>query len=133
MTPFCAYELCENYTEGRTQFCATHNAEQRKAERNARKVKIVKPIRKVSQKQAEALKVYYPKKDTHLKAHPDCQIKILNICQNDRATNQLHHSGKRGKNLTDETKFITACVHCHQYIETVMSAAERRKLGFLVD
>lgn len=135
---FCKYPECENYTEGTTDYCGTHNHQMRKEHRESLKPKKVyvlpkatKPIKKVSAKLAKELTVYEVKKKKHLQEHPDCQIRLLNICQNDRETNAIHHSAKRGKNLTNETTFLTACVHCHAQIETVMSAEERRERGFL--
>lgn len=129
---------CENYREGNTDYCATHNHQLRKQSREALKPKKTyvlpkaeKPIAKVSKKMAKNLKVYSVVREEHLKEHPDCQIRLMNICQNDRETNTIHHAAKRGKNLTNKETFLTACLNCHRYIEDVMSSQERREKGFL--
>jgi len=139
MSNFCKWpEGCDNYCEGSTDYCGTHNHLLRKQAREASKPKKIytlpkptKPIAKVSKKEAKRLQEYSHKKKAHLQKHPDCQIRLMNVCQNNRETNAIHHSAKRGKNLTNEETFLTACVHCHNHIEFVMSAEERRKRGFL--
>lgn len=128
--PFCMYGDCENYTEGNTDFCASHNHAMRKAKKDASKVKVVTPIRKVSEKQAKELQVYEVLRAEHLKDHPDCQIKLIG-CKNDRKTNTVHHCAKRGANLNKKEFFKTACLWCHDYVEFVMSAKERREKGLL--
>lgn len=114
---------------GHTASC---NFENRKRAKDESKIKIVKPIKKVSVKQAEANKKYYGPagtKEQHLKEHPDCQIKLMG-CTN-RGIKVPHHVAKRGKNLNNLEHLLTACIDCHEFIETVMSAEERRKMGFL--
>lgn len=135
---FCKFQDCDRYCEGSTDYCASHNLFLRKQLRESLKPKKIyvlhksdKPIAKVSKKMAKELKVYSVKRAEHLKEHPDCQIRLMNICQNDRETNQVHHSAKRVENLTKKETFLTACLHCHRYIEDVMSASERRERGFL--
>lgn len=129
--PFCLFQDCENYTEGSTDYCASHNAMMRKAKKEALKVKVVKPIRKVSEKQAKELAIFEVKKRKHLTEHPDCQIKLIG-CKNNRATNTIHHAGKRGKNLNNEETFLTACVFCHDATHFLLSAQEQRRLGLLI-
>lgn len=127
--PFCLYSECSNYTEGSTNFCASHNSLMRKAKRDAGKVKVVTPIRKISAKMATELQEYEVKKAFHLKEHPDCQIKLIG-CKG-RMNNTIHHTAKRGKNLNNEETFLTACSFCHDQVEFVMSATERRENGYL--
>ncbi len=122
MTPFCTYELCENYTEGSTQFCATHNAELRKAERMAKKVKIVKPIRKVSAQRSSQMFSYSANKAAFLKGKK-CPIYPMEPCTS------LHHmAGRTGyidewateKGITatmDERYWLACSVRGHERIE----------------
>lgn len=123
---------CGRIAENRdTGLCASCAAAIRKAERQAGKEK--KPIRKikpVSDKMRQKLKEYKPAKDQHLREHPDCQVRLIG-CQNNRETNSVHHSAKRGKNLANKETFLTACVWCHYQIEFVLTAKERRERGFL--
>lgn len=49
----CSIEDCDNPCEGNTLLCASHNYENREAEREAKKVKVVKPVKKVSENRAK--------------------------------------------------------------------------------
>lgn len=126
--PFCTYSDCENYTEGSTNFCASHNLMFRKSKRDAKKIKVVTPVRKVSGKMAKELAVYEIKKAAHLKKFPNCQAKLIG-CVN--KNNTVHHIAKRGKNLNNEDTFLTVCTECHDQIEFKMSAKERREKHLL--
>ncbi len=132
---FCKVEGCDNYCEGRTDQCGTHNALDRSMERKAAKFKIDFEIKikykmpKVTDKMAADLRIYYKRKDEHLKEHPNCQIRLIGCTG--KAT-QLHHAAKRGKNLTNKETFMSACGYCHDFVEFQMSAAERREKGFLI-
>lgn len=111
----CAwYELgepCINMVEGNTHYCASHNAFMRKEARNANKVKVVKPIRKVSKKMAKSLDVYNEKKAKYLEIFPICQAKGCS-----KPSTDLHHmAGRQGKKLTDETLFLALCRDHHEY------------------
>lgn len=128
----CKTPDCNNYVEGRTEFCGSCNYAQRKALRESIKPVKIYQMRKVSSKLATGLKEYEVKKKAHLAKHPDCQALLKDICMNNRRSNTIHHCGKRGKNLNNEETFLTVCVPCHDHIETVMSAAERRQKGFLI-
>lgn len=127
---FCKWpDGCENYCEGSTDLCASHNHLLRKqAREDAKPPKEIKPIPKVTPKMARALKTLSVKKAEHLKKHPDCQIRLIG-CTNQNKT--VHHSAKRGKNLLNEETFLTACEFCHDQIEFKLSAKERREKGFL--
>ena len=129
---FCKWPDCDNYKEGNTDYCATHNLFLRKQAKEALKPqKQIKPIAQTSKKMAKNLRTYSEKKKKHLEEHPDCQLRLLG-CTNNRETNTIHHSGKRGANLNKEELFLTACDYCHNYVERVMSAADRREKGFLI-
>lgn len=125
---FCKVEGCENYCEGGTDQCGSHNAMDRKLAKMAIKEKKIYVIPKVSEKLAPLLRLYYKKKEEYLKKYPNCQIKLIG-CTN--KAYQVHHSAKRGKNLTNEDTFMSACMWCHDIVETKLSAKERRENGFL--
>ena len=126
---FCSIPDCDNPVEGRTEMCASHNYEQRKSEKQSKKVTIVRPANKVSPKRAKELQEYNKLQKEQLKEHPECQIKILGVCIGKATTN--HHSAKRGKNYLNKETFLSACLPCHEFLETKLSAAERRDLGLL--
>jgi hypothetical protein len=110
--------------------CAGCAHTRRKAERQANKVKIVTPPRKVSAKMAKQIQDYSVQRIQFLEENPECQVKIPNVCTGKATT--VHHSAKRGKNLLNIETFVGACFDCHQYVEFVMSAEERREKGLLI-
>jgi hypothetical protein len=127
----CIILDCENPVEGRTDKCATHNHEQRKAERQARKVQIVHQPKKVSAKQAKNLVDYGVLRRIYLQEHPVCESGLPgDICG--CLSVEVHHRAKRGKNLLDASTFMAVCRSCHDYIEFTMSAEERREKGYLI-
>lgn len=113
----------------RNGYCATFNFEQRKEEKNALKVKVVKPIRKVSKKTAKELQDYSVQRRQYLAGHTECQARVSPQCDGDSC--EVHHSAKRGANLLNVDTFVAVCRPCHRYIEDVMSAEERREKGLL--
>ncbi len=44
---------------------------------------------------------------------------------------EVHHTAKRGKNYLNVATFMAACYDCHVIVERVMSAEDRREMGFL--
>ena len=126
----CKTDGCENYTEGTTDFCASCNHALRKLARDLSKVKVVKPIRKVSAKKMTETRIYKARRKHFLKAHPNCQIK-LDVCTG-KAT-QIHHAaGRIGSNYTNKNTFVATCDGCHRKLHDVLSAKERREKGFLI-
>lgn len=104
----CGSTKVENHS---TMLCATCSAQQRKEARNAGKVKIVTPPRKVSKKMAKDKIVYNEKKAKYLEIFPVCQAKGCSAPSTD-----LHHrQGRQGKKLTDETLFLALCYDHHVY------------------
>lgn len=126
----CSIESCENLVEGRTEYCASHNASIRKAERQSKKVQVVVPVKKISAKMAKDLQDYGVMKRIYLQGHPECEVRIKDVC--DGQSNQIHHAAKRGENLLKPETFIAVCQSCHTFIETKMSAEERRDKGLLI-
>lgn len=124
----CGGSPVENHS---TMLCASCSHAARKQERLSKKVKIVQPIRKVSKKMAKDLQDYGVLRRKYLLENPVCQSGLPgDIC--DCLSVEVHHRAKRGKNLLDASTFMALCRSCHTYIETVMSAEERRERGFLI-
>lgn len=126
----CTSDGCENPCEGTTLFCATHNYEQRKAERDSKKVKVIKPINKVSEKRADELKEYPKKKKQYLEFKMHCEIKLEGCT---KSATQIHHCSKDAKNFLNTDTWKGACAHCHHRVEFEMPAEQRRELGLLTD
>lgn len=127
--PFCTYGLCENYIEGSTRFCATHNAMFRKEKKDAMKVKVVHPIRKISKKQAKELETYTILRTGYLKSHYYCEAKLQGCTH--KAVDIHHTGGREGEKLTDISKFLAVCRECHSLLHDKLSAKERREKGLL--
>lgn len=126
----CSIPDCDNLVEGRTEMCATHNSIVRKAERFAKQVKVVQPVKKITAKHAKELQDYGVLRRIYLQGHPECEARLPGIC--DGQSNQVHHAAKRGDNLLKSDTFMAVCQSCHTHIETKMSAEERREKGFLL-
>lgn len=123
----CGSSKIENFD---IMLCSSCGQARRKEARNAAKVKVVTPIRKVSKKMAKDLQDYGVLRRVHLQEHPECQINIPGVCDGQATT--VHHCAKRGVNLLKADTFKSACMSCHTFIETKMSAEERREKGFLI-
>jgi len=123
----CGGRPVENHCIG---LCASCAHAQRKAERQASKVKVVTPVRKVSKKMAKDLQDYGILRLQYLQMHPACEVRLPGICDGQATT--VHHCAKRGVNLLRADTFKSACMSCHEYIETKMSAEERREKGLLI-
>lgn len=122
----CSTDLKPLERNGHTASC---NHDQRKALREAAKVKKYKPIRKVSKKMGKELQTYTKKKAAHLAKHPDCQIK-LDVCTGKAV--DIHHPKDRRQHLNDSKHFLSACRECHCKLHDVLSAKERREKGLLI-
>lgn len=117
---------CENEDLG---LCATHAHELRKMERDKEKahkkrlrlieknhVRIFstakKPIPKISEKMAAALREYGPKKKKFLEDNPLCRV-----CCTERSVDVHHMQGRNTiELLLDETKWLPVCDPCHKFI-----------------
>lgn len=122
-------ESCGNPKVEAFNRCASCNARARKEAMNAKRVRIVKPIRKVSPKMAKNLADYSVQWKQYLAAHTGCEARVAPNCDGDSC--EVHHSAKRGANLLNIDTFVATCRPCHIYIENVMSAEERREKGLL--
>lgn len=88
-----------------------------------------KAIKKVSVKRKEKLKEYTPLRKQYLLDHPECEIKLIGCTV--KAT-QIHHCSTSDLDFLN-TKTWKACDDwCHNQVERVLSAKERREKGLLV-
>lgn len=93
-----------NKTE-RNGYCASCNHERRKEERNALKVKVVKPIRKVAPKRAAQMREYYKLEKEYLECHPCCEVPECH-----RKSTQVHHmAGRQNEDLLNVDLFFAVC------------------------
>jgi hypothetical protein len=126
----CRIDGCENRVENPdTMLCATHGHTMRRAAKDALKVKVVKPIKKVSVKMAKQLQDYSVQRRQYLAVHTECEVRLAPDCDGDSC--EIHHSAKRGANLLNIDTFVATCRPCHVFIETKVSAEERRDKGLL--
>lgn len=89
--------------------CASCAHALRKAERQARKVTIVQPVRKVALKRAAQNAEYSKLRREYLALYPVCEIEE---CQN--PSTEIHHSaGREGERLLDVNYFVAVCHDCH--------------------
>lgn len=107
------YCECGNISENReTGLCASCGAAARKAERQALKVKEVKPIRKVSGKRAKETREYQKLAQLYLNTHKVCEVMECN-----NRSNQIHHvGGRENGRLLDTFYFLAVCPDCHRKI-----------------
>ena len=102
---------CNNACEGNTTYCGTHNHMLRKAERDAKKTKIVKPVKKVTEKRAKQNREYLEMREQFLEQYPVCQVKD---CQA-KATEVHHPQGRANDLLTNPENFFAICSEHHIY------------------
>jgi hypothetical protein len=84
------------------------------------------PLRRVSRKRAQALKIYRVSKSDYLSVHPTCEV-----CAESEATD-IHHKlplGRGGK-LNDSSIFLAVCRVCHNRIHHDPKWAEQQ--GYLL-
>jgi len=124
----CDSPKIENYE---TMLCASCSHSIRKAEKKAlaepKKRKRIKPV---GEKKAAEIVIYKPKRLGYLEEHPYCEIKLIGCIG---IATQLHHVTTSAKDFTNMDTVKAACWRCHFQVESVLSAAVRRKLGLLRD
>ena len=120
---------CENIVEGNTNYCATHNFEHRRAERNAKKVKIVHQVKKVSESKAQELKEYNKLKKQFLETKMACEMRLPGCFLN---SFDIHHCSKSESNFLNTNTWLAVCRSCHKKLED-LPAEERRLKGLLTD
>lgn len=81
------------------------------------------PLRRISKKQQERLRTYYPLRKQYLKDHPTCDL-----CDN--AATDIHHTKKpRATYLNAVETWMGLCRICHSRIEN--DKAWARENGYL--
>lgn len=108
--------------------CASCNAKNRKAERESKKVKVVKPMKKVSEKHADELTKYPNLRKQFLEYKMICEF---DGCK--EKSTQVHHCSKSATNFLNTDTWMAICATHHNFIEREMSAEERRVKGYLTD
>lgn len=110
MSRICHFPECEAYCEGTTDYCASHNHEQRKAAKElSRPAKERKQVKKVSEKRKGENSIYFQQVRTWL-------IGKRCVCCGDPAT-QCHHAAGRTNDLLLEKKYWKpVCAPCHRLI-----------------
>lgn len=115
-TPIEAFDLC-----------ASCNLERRKKE-NA-KPKVVKHVKKVSEKRAEELKSYTKLKKQYLEHKMACEMKFQGCSI---TSTDIHHTSLSDANFLNTDTWVGCCRFCHTVCEN-MPADERRRLELLID
>lgn len=105
----CLNPKVENHQTG---LCASCSAAKRKQVRDSKKVKVVKPIKKVSASRAKENAVYERLRKEYLEAYPVCEVVECH-----RKSSQIHHmQGRTNELLCDVNNFLAVCDVCHQRI-----------------
>jgi hypothetical protein len=120
----CGSDKLENKELG---LCATHNKERREKE-NA-KPKVVKHVKKVSEKRAEELTQYPKLKEQYIEHKMVCEMKFQGCSI---TATDIHHTSLSDINFLNTNTWIGCCRFCHTVCEN-MPAEERRLKGYLTD
>ena len=118
---------CCNYVEGNTEGCASCNAAARKAAKV--KIKVVSPVKKVTQKRADELSKYPGLKKGYISVHPGCEVQLTDCTIK---STEIHHCSLSAKNFLNTDTWMATCSNCHRDLEN-MPAEQRRALGWLTD
>lgn len=120
----CSTDLKPLERNGHTASC---NHAQRKAERV--KPKKHTPIKRVSDKRKTENKQYSELRKQYLYDHPTCEIRLIGCTG--KAT-EIHHCSTSHKDFLNTKTWKAVCAHCHNMIERVLSANDRRNKGLLI-
>lgn len=104
--------------------CASCSLERRKSERQARKTKVIVPVKKVTEKRAKQNREYMEMREQFLEQYPVCQVKD---CQN-KATEIHHIQGRSNDLLTNPENFLAICADHHRHFTD--NSAEALKEGY---
>jgi hypothetical protein len=115
-------EICGNRARAGSKKCATCETAERKAERQANRVKIVSPVNKVSAKRAGQVVEYVKLKREYLALYPVCEVPECH----ERSIEVHHQGGKEGDRLTDVNYFMAVCrPHHDEFTEHSKEAIEK--------
>ncbi len=120
---------CDNPVVEFNGLCASCNHAHRKAERDSKKVKVFKPIPKVSEEKAKELKEYTKLKKNYLEHKMACEMKFQGCSI---TSTDIHHTSLSATNFLNTDTWVGCCRYCHTVCEN-MPAEERRRLGLLID
>ena len=113
MSPYCQITPgCERPRMTNMLGCYTCEQAERKRKQNASKVKVVKPIRKVSVKRAAEEREYYKLEKQFLEDNPCCGVKE---CY-ERSTQCHHKKGRENDLLLEVQWFFPVCAVHHEKI-----------------
>jgi hypothetical protein len=93
------------------QLCATCNAATRKLEREAAKVKVIVPVKKITQKRAGQMVEYMKLKREYLALYPVCEVPECNI----KAVDIHHQKGRENDMLLNSDFYMAVCRKHHVY------------------
>lgn len=114
----CQYPDCDSMVEGTTDYCGTHNRELRRKP----KTKVVRPVKRVTEKRAAQNREYSAMRKEFLKEYPVCQVKGCSK----PATSVHHIKGRSNDLLTDPENFMAICDDCHRTITEHSAEAIRQ-------
>src|SRR5688572_23204983 len=103
------YCWCGTIAEGTTEQCASHNAADRKQERQANKMKVVTPVKKVSQKRAVQNIEYLKIRREYLELYPVCEVPECDL----KAVDIHHQKGRQEELLLESKYFMSVCRKHH--------------------
>jgi hypothetical protein len=120
----CGNPRIENRDLG---LCASCSAAMRKAHRQATKVKVVTPIKKVSQQQRVKNIEYLKVRQEYLALYPVCEVPECDL----KATDIHHQKGKvTTELLMDVNYFMAVCRKHHTIIENNPNWAKENGFSF---
>jgi hypothetical protein len=115
-------EDCGKRCRAGSKKCASCESEERKAERNASRVKIVAPVNKITPKRAGQVAEYVKLKREYLALYPVCEVPECDL----RSVEVHHQRGKEGERLTDVNYFMAVCrPHHDEFTEHSKEAIEK--------
>lgn len=118
LQPIWKNEMTE---EGRKSYCKACWAQKSQAGKPTKPRQNLKrsstPVKKVSDKKKARDIVYKVLREQYLKNHPMCEMAIKGICTKAGTTIQ-HLRGRCGEYYTDDRYFMSACLPCHQFVDT---------------
>lgn len=131
MNSFTHCIICDNPKVENQELglCASCGLEKRKSERYERKIKVVKPVKKVTDKRADELKLYPKLKRQFLDHKMICEFRFEGCTI---TSTQPHHTSLSAKNFLNTKTWIACCLSCHKKCES-LPAEERREKGYLTD
>lgn len=120
----CGSNKIENRELG---LCSSCNKARRDKE-NA-KPKVVKAVKRVSEKRAKELETYPKLKKQYLEHKMACEMKFQGCSI---TSTDIHHASLSEKNFLNTDTWVGCCRFCHSVCEN-MPAEERRLKGLLID